>query len=334
MLNICSCCKKQEFFYWTNHTKSNFHVPYPQNLQKITVYAKINTTFMINPILLTTLPSKDYALIDSGDGEKLERYGTVVLSRPDPQALWPKQKPEQWNKRDGEFTRSEKSAWEFRTGVPSSWEIVLADIKFKIRPSAFKHTGVFPEQAPNWDWMRYCIRKANRPISVLNLFGYTGGATLACAQAGASVCHIDGSKVAIGWARENAQINSLQDKPIRWILDDAVKFVKREIKRGRKYDAIIMDPPAFGHGPEKELWKIEDNFIAFIELCAQLLSDDPLFVLLNGYASGYSSLAYLYNLQTMMQKYNGDFQMGELTIAQENSQRLLPCGIFARWEKK
>ncbi len=299
----------------------------------------------------------DYQLIDSGDGEKLERFGDVVLSRPDPQALWRKLLPqEQWKNAHGSFTRDEKkvagdgqnSGWSLKKDVPSRWAIDFSVLKFWIRPTAFKHVGLFPEQATNWDWMREKIRaeaSSVGDIEVLNLFGYTGGATLACAQAGAKVVHIDGSKVAISWARENAELSGLDKKPIRWILDDARAFVKREIKRGRKYHGIIMDPPSFGHGPDNEVWKIEDDFMPLIEQCFELLADTstsksgagatadgPLFFLVNGYSAGYSSIAYENVLRPLIAKYGGKIEKGELTVKEEGGDgRSLPCGIFARW---
>jgi len=286
--------------------------------------------------IIATKTSKDYELLDSGDGEKLERYGKYIFRRPDPQALWAKQLPTNtWAKTDASFRRDgQKGDWDLKPGLPERWVIEFGELKFWIRPTSFKHTGLFPEQLPNWDWMRDCIRSAGRPISVLNLFGYTGGASIAAAQAGASVVHIDGSKVAIKWGRDNAELSGLSDKPIRWILEDARTFVEREIKRGNKYDGILLDPPAFGHGPNNELWKIEDHLPELLKLCSQLLSDNPLFFLINGYASGYSAIAYENNLRPMLEKHGGEFEKGELTIEESNSGRLLPCGIYARWSKK
>ncbi len=289
----------------------------------------------------TTAPSQDYELLDSGEGEKLERYGEVILSRPDPQALWPKSLPSsEWKRVVAEFSRSGRAAgWEFKKEIPTRWPISFGDLRFYIKPSAFKHTGLFPEHLANWDWMRALIKERltgnkEQPIRVLNLFGYTGGATLACAQAGAEVCHVDGSKVAISWARDNAELSGLNGKPIRWILDDAAAFVKREVKRGKHYEGILMDPPAFGHGPQGEMWKIEEHFLPFLETCRQILSDQPLFFLINGYASGYSALAYRHNLLALSEKYGGEIEVGELTIAETGSAtRQLPCGIFARWSK-
>jgi len=285
-----------------------------------------------------TKPSSDYELLDSGNGEKLERYGAVVFRRPDPQALWDKFLPAtEWQKADAVFVREGRKAdWVFKNKIPEKWIISFGGLKFNIRPTAFKHTGLFPEHESNWNFMREII-KARLPkqpeINVLNLFGYTGGASLACAQAGASVCHVDGSKVAIGWARDNAELSGLKDKPTRWILDDAVEFVRREVKRGKKYDGILMDPPAFGHGPNGEMWQIEKDFTKLLELCGQILSDKPLFFLINGYASGYSAIAYENNLLPLLKKYGGEIERGEIAIEESKSGRLLPCGIFARWFK-
>ncbi|MBI4426883.1 MAG: class I SAM-dependent methyltransferase [Candidatus Magasanikbacteria bacterium] len=282
-------------------------------------------------MILTTKKSKDYELIDSGGGEKLERFGKIVVARPDPQALWPKLKPTEWKKADAAFSREEKNiGWKINKNVPDNWFIELGGLKFKIHLSAFKHVGLFPEQAGNWQWIGESI-KSVKSANVLNLFGYTGGATLAAAKTGAEVCHVDGSKVAINWAKDNAAAAGLAEKPIRWILDDAVKFVRREIKRGRRYDGVIMDPPAFGHGPGGEMWKIEDNFLELLDLCFQVLSNQPLFFLINGYASGYSALAYANNLLGLKEKFGGEIEAGELTIAESGSERFLPCGIFARW---
>jgi 23S rRNA (cytosine1962-C5)-methyltransferase len=284
-------------------------------------------------LILTTESEKDYELIDSGEGEKLERYGDVVVARPDPQALWPKRFPEaEWKKANAFFKRgSHNAAWSTRGDVPVRWTIEFGGLKFWIKLSAFKHTGLFPEQLGNWKWVQNHVRTAERPISVLNLFGYTGGATLAAAVSGADVCHVDGSKVAIHWARDNAELSGLKDKPIRWILDDSAKFVQREIRRGRTYDGIVLDPPAFGHGPKGEVWKIEDHFLPLIENCRKLLSEQPLFFLVNGYASGYSAIAYKNSLDELVKKRGGTMEVGELTIVERSMRRLLPAGIFARW---
>ncbi len=284
-------------------------------------------------IILKTEPCNDYELLDSGVGEKMERYGKVVMTRPDPQALWHKKLPEfEWKKAPAQFMRSATNAeWKLDSYVPEKWNVEIAGLRFWIKPTAFKHTGIFPEHVGNWEWIENCIRSFKKSANVLNLFGYTGGATLAAAHAGASVCHVDGSKVAVTWARENAELSGLKDKPIRWIVDDVRAFVKREIKRGHKYDGIILDPPAFGHGPERELWKIEDDLLPLLALCKELLSEQPLFFLMNGYASGYSAIAYGNNLREIIPAYSDKIEIGELTIAESNSERLLPCGIFARW---
>ncbi len=285
-------------------------------------------------ITLTTNPSKDYELLDSGGEEKLERFGDVLLARPDPQALWQKQLGEaEWAKAQGRYERTKgqgslpagrQGKW-IEKELPKSWQITLGGLQFLIKPTSFKHTGLFPEQLSNWEWVA-----AQKPNTVLNLFGYTGGATLAAAQAGASVTHVDASKTAVAWARENAALSGLEDKPVRWIVEDALQFVKREIKRGAKYDGIIMDPPAFGHGPKKELWKIEEDFVELVKLCGELLSDTPAFFLINGYAAGYSSLAFAYNLEQFVKKFGGEIEYGDLAIA-DTAGRALPCGIFARW---
>jgi len=293
--------------------------------------------------LLITGPSADYELIDSGAGEKLERFGSYILSRPDPQALWKKLLPEsQWQKAHARFARTpsngraggKKPEWIISENLPKKWTIEIVGMKFFIRPTSFKHTGIFPEQSENWQWVKAVIEKNknNRKIKVLNLFGYTGGATLAALSAGADVTHIDGSKVAMTWAKENVQLNGLVDKPVRWILDDATTFVKREIKRGNHYDAIIMDPPTFGRGPQGEIWKLEDHFVELLDECKKVLSDNPLFFIINGYASGYSAQAYGNALSEIMSQWKGYMTIGELGIQESNKQRLLPAGIFARWE--
>ena len=319
--------------------------------------------------IFVTKPSADYELLDSGEGEKLERFGKFVLSRPDPQALWRKSlDATEWKKADGSFTRDEKKGdWSLKKTITDRWEISFDSLKFWIKPTAFKHTGIFPEQSPNWEWLRGIIAtelartspqagvkvstgrvadtKTLMPLplgeserlEVLNLFAYTGGATLACAQAGAKVVHVDSSKAALSWARENADLSGLGTKPIRWILDDARDFVRREVKRGRKYAGIIMDPPAFGHGPDSELLKIEEHFLPLVESCMELLSDKPLFFLINGYSAGYSPIAYENDLLPLVKKFGGSIEIGELAIQEKASKdsdgRLLPCGIFARWSK-
>jgi 23S rRNA (cytosine1962-C5)-methyltransferase len=284
-------------------------------------------------IVTITKPSKDYELIDSGDGEKLERFGMYTLRRPDPQALWKKGLDDkEWKKANAAFVREGDNAkWRMKDGIPKEWIIELSDLKFLIKPTAFKHTGLFPENEPNWNWIREKVKTAKRPTKILNLFGYTGGATLAGLSAGAEVTHIDGSKSAITWAKQNADFSKLDGKKIRWIEEDARKFVQREIKRGNKYDAIIMDPPAFGHGANNELWKIDEDLIPLLDSCLEILSDEPLFVLVNGYSAGYSAIAYENSLSSFVNKYGGTIESGELTIEESKSGRLLPAGIFSRW---
>lgn len=295
-------------------------------------------------MILKTGKQEEYELIDSGHEEKLEKYGQYILRRPDPEALWEKSKDDSfWDNADLKFVRKgTKTKWILKDGTPKNWQILFGDLNFSIRPNTFKHTGLFPEQLPNWQWTQEIITNyelrmknegKNTKASVLNLFAYTGGATLACAKAGAEVCHVDGSKTAVEWARVNAKLSGLENAPIRWIVDDVLVFLKREIKRGRKYDAIIMDPPSFGHGPEDELWKIEEHFLELMKLCREILSDDPLFIIINGYTAGYSAIAYENNLKDMVKKYGGKIEIGELVIEESDSDRLLPCGIFARWKK-
>jgi 23S rRNA (cytosine1962-C5)-methyltransferase len=285
---------------------------------------------------LITKESSGYELIDSGEEQKLERFGDVVLSRPDPQALWPKAKPEEWAKANGAYVKDPSTssgqgtkAGKWTGNIPAEWPIEFGGLTLIVKPTSFKHTGVFPEQLPNWEWV---TQKVTAGAKVLNLFAYTGGATLAAAKAGAEVTHVDASKSAVAWARENAAASGLEDKPIHWIVEDVLVYVTREIKRGSKYDAIIMDPPAFGHGPKSEIWKIEENFVELVELCKQLLSDKPLFFLINGYAEGYSPLAFAQNLSDLSKKYGGEVEYGELTIEEKGTERLLPAGIFARWQ--
>jgi 23S rRNA (cytosine1962-C5)-methyltransferase len=291
----------------------------------------------MTPQILITKKQKDYELIDSGAGEKLERYGDVLVSRPDPQALWPKMADEkEWAKAHAQFSRTEeKPTWKLAPGLPERWQISFGDLSFWIRPGSFKHTGIFPEQLPNWTWIREQIKKGTakkgKPLSILNLFGYTGGATLVAAKAGAEVCHVDGSKSAVQSARENAEASDLTEKPIRWIVDDVRAFLKRESKRGRIYDGVIMDPPSFGRGPNGEVWKIEENFIELLELVKQVLVAEPAFILINGYAAGYSAQAYENSISSVYKVQPGTVETGELMIEATYGNRLLPAGIFARW---
>lgn len=277
----------------------------------------------------------DYRLIDCTDGEKLELWGDISLIRPDPQIIW-KTEPRSplWDTAHGHYHRSEKGGgqWSFKKKIPESWLIRCGDLKFNIRPTGFKHTGLFPEQAVNWDYMDSLIRSASRPISVLNLFAYTGGATLACANAGASVCHVDASKGMVQWARDNAASSGLSDKPIRWIVDDCEKFVRREIKRGRRYDAVIMDPPSYGRGPTGEVWKLEDSIFDLVKLCSEVMSDTPLFFLLNSYTTGLSPSVMAYILrETVGEKFGGTVSADEIGLPVEASGGVLPCGSTAIW---
>lgn len=282
---------------------------------------------------------KDYELIDSGLGEKLEKFGEYILARPDKESLWNKKlDKKKWSNADFYYERKGKiGVWKTKKGSPKNWNIKYFELIFNLRPTSFKHIGLFPEQIVNWTWMESLIKeeKKNREdISILNLFAYTGGATMVCARAGASVCHVDASKQSVLWARENAKLSGLEEAQIRWIIDDAILFLKREIKRGRKYDAIVMDPPSFGHGPKDELWKIEEGFLELLDLCSEVLSDDPLFFLINGYTAGYSNIVYQNNLRNIFSSKKGNIEGGELVIKQSNSDNLLPSGIFARWSKK
>ncbi len=283
---------------------------------------------------LIALPSDDYALLDSGDCEKLERYGKQILVRPDPQALWPKNNSEPWQNVDARFVREgAKGKWLWHTGSQKEWGVSYSGLQFTIRPNAFKHTGLFPEQEQNWKWLSERISSAHAPVSVLNLFAYTGGATMAAAKAGASVTHVDASKVSVVWARENAELSGLSNKPIRWIVDDVLSFVRREIKRGAKYDGIIMDPPSFGRGPDGQVWDISDDFVKLVTLCQGLLSNKPAFFIVNGYAAGYAPLVFAYNLQFLEKQHGGEVEYGELHISQEDGVRELPSGIYARWSR-
>lgn len=280
---------------------------------------------------------KDYKILDMADGQKLEKWGNVILSRPDPQIVWKnKSFPQKWSKINATYHRSKTGggAWEYNKKMPDKWQIKYKELTFNIKPMGFKHTGLFPEQAVNWDWMIDKIKKENREIKVLNLFAYTGGATVACLSAGASCCHVDSSKGMVSWAKENVVASGLEDRPVRYIVDDVQKFVKREIRRGNKYDAIIMDPPSYGRGANGEVWKFEDNIYDLVELCLDVLSDNPLFFLINSYTTGISSkvLNNILNL-TVAKKYMGKVTSGEIGLPMEDSNLILPCGIFGRWEK-
>ena len=279
---------------------------------------------------------EDYEILDMVNGEKLERWGDIVLARPDPQIIWTSPSfPEKWKKAHARYQRSSTGggAWNYQKKIPDSWKVQYKNLTFLIKPMGFKHTGLFPEQAVNWDWMIQKIQKAQRPIQVLNLFAYTGGASVACSYAGASVCHVDSSKGMVAWAKENIAASGLQDKPVRYIVDDVVKFVNREIRRGHTYDAIIMDPPSYGRGANGEVWKFEENLPELIDLCRKVLSDKPLFFLINSYTTGISSMVLenLLNL-TIAKEYKGKVSHGEIGLPMTNSKMILPCGIYGRWE--
>ncbi len=276
---------------------------------------------------------KDYIILDTSDGEKLEIWGKYSLIRPDPQVIWKSDKKNPlWKKADASYKRSRTGggAWN-KNSLPESWHINYRDLTFQVKPMGFKHTGLFPEQAANWDFCRELIENAGREINVLNLFAYTGGATVACAKAGAKVCHVDASKGMVASAKENARLSGLENAPIRYIVDDCKKFIEREIKRGRKYDAIIMDPPSYGRGPTGEVWKIEENIDDFVCLCSQVLSDNPLFFLLNSYTTGLSAstMKYIVDLK-ILTKWDGYSEADELGLPVKDSKLALPCGSSVR----
>jgi 23S rRNA (cytosine1962-C5)-methyltransferase len=278
----------------------------------------------------------DYELIDCSGGEKLERWGKHLLVRPDPQAIWdtPKTHPG-WKNPAARYVRSSTGGgqWE-KKSLPESWRVSYGELRFNVKPMNFKHTGLFPEQAANWDYIARKLRSADRTVNVLNLFAYTGGATVAAAAAGAAVCHVDAARGMVSWARENAKASGIEDKPIRWIVDDCAKFLDREIRRGRKYDAIIMDPPSYGRGPSGEVWKLEDDLFPFVKLCTGVLSDDPLFVIINSYTTGLSPATLTYIAETLISKnFGGKAESRELGLLVAESGLVLPCGAACRWEK-
>lgn len=285
----------------------------------------------------TALNWKDYKIIDTSDGMKLEEWGGLLFARPDPQIIWKTSKrTTQWNSCAGIYHRSAKGGgeWEMKSKIPESWQIRYGELVFNIRPTGFKHMGIFPEQAVNWDFMSEKIRSADRPIKVLNLFAYTGGATLACAAAGASVTHVDASKGIVSWARDNAKASGLESKPIRWLIDDCEKFVSREIKRGNFYDGIVMDPPSYGRGPGGEVWQLENRIYDLVSLCTGVLSDNPLFFLLNSYTTGLSPSVMGYLLsETVGKRFGGKVSCDEIGLPVETSVMPLPCGSTAIWTK-
>lgn len=277
---------------------------------------------------------KDYEVLDTGDGEKLERWKDILLRRPDPQAIWPKQQPNLWGKADAHYHRSARGGgeWEFFRTLPQRWTVDYRELKFYVRPTGFKHTGLFPEQAVNWDWMSGLIRRAGRPIRVLNLFGYTGGATLACAAAGAKVTHVDAAKGMVQWAGENRRLAEIDETRVRWIVDDALKFVQREARRGNVYEGILMDPPSYGRGPGGEIWKLEDELFGLVDACEKVLAQDALFMLINSYTTGLQP-AVLNNMLTMtVAKGRAGRVTADEIVLPVTAGGVLPCGASGRWE--
>ncbi len=279
---------------------------------------------------------RDYEVLDTSTGEKLERWGKYVLVRPDPQVIWTTpHKHAGWKNKNGHYHRSSNGGgeWEF-IDLPKEWQIHYQELTFNLKPFSFKHTGIFPEQATNWDWFSQIIKNADRPLKILNLFAYTGGATLSAAKAGASVTHVDASKGMVNWAKENAVSSQLQDAPIRWLVDDCIKFVEREIRRGNTYDGIIMDPPSYGRGPKGEIWKIEESIYPFIELATKVLSKEPAFFLINSYTTGLQPAVLTYMMQTAISsKFGGKVEASEIGLPVTDNGLVLPCGASGRWFK-
>ncbi len=279
----------------------------------------------------------DYELIDATDGERLERWKDIILIRPDPQIMWSaKRKDPRWNDAHAKYHRSQSGGghWEMIKKVPNVWSVDYKDLTFRLKPMDFKHTGLFPEQAVNWDLMSECIKNADRPVKVLNLFAYTGGATVACLKAGANVTHVDASKGMVGWAKENAAVSGVSDKPVRWLVDDCMKFIAREIRRGNKYDGIVMDPPSYGRGPGGEVWKLEQQLGELLSLTSQILSDDPIFFLLNSYSGGISPTIINYMVNNTVLKGKGTAVTDEIGLKVTNRDIVLPCGNTTYWVKK
>ena len=280
---------------------------------------------------------KDYILLDCSGGDRLENWGGYTMVRPDPQIIWntPK-KNKLWYNADAVYLRSKTGGgrWEFNKKLPESWSVKYGDLTFNVKNMGFKHMGIFPEQAVNWDYVRNCIEKSNKPVKVLNLFGYTGAATVSALKAGASVVHVDASKGMVLWAKENAVSSDVADKPVRWIVDDCVKFVQREIRRGNNYDIIIMDPPSYGRGPNGEVWKVENEVYPLVELCSQVLSDDPLMFVINSYTTGLSPSVMEYILGSLIKtNIGGSVSSDEIGLRVKESGLVLPCGSTAIWEK-
>ena len=280
---------------------------------------------------------RDYELLDATNHNRLERWGQTLLIRPDPQVIWKNDETSPlWARADAVYYRAAKGGgqWNYHKRLPQKWQIHWGELTLIVSPTGFKHTGVFPEQAANWDFIMQTIRSAGRPVSVLNLFAYTGGATLAAAAAGASVCHVDAAKGMVAWAKENAKSSGLEAAPIRWIVDDCGKFVERELRRGRRYDAIIMDPPSYGRGPSGEIWKLEENLYPFVEMVSKVLSDDPLFMIINSYTTGLAPSVLGYIMDTLVtKKYGGHTECGELGLPVRDTGLILPCGSTGRWTK-
>lgn len=278
---------------------------------------------------------KDYELLDCSSGQRLERWGDIVLIRPDPQVIWKTEKKHPlWNKAHAIYNRSNQGGghWDIKKKIPASWEVDYGDLAFNVKPMGFKHTGIFPEQAVNWDMTADIIRNSDRKLKVLNLFAYTGGATISALNAGAAVTHVDASKGMVAWAKENAVQSNLADRPVRWLVDDCIKFVQREIRRGNKYDIIIMDPPSYGRGPGGEVWKLEDEVYNFVTLCAQVLSDDPQMVLINSYTTGLSPSVMEYILgSVIIPKFGGKVSSDEIGLPVKATGMVLPCGASAVW---
>ena len=285
----------------------------------------------------TPVSWKDYELIDCSEGERLERWGNIVLIRPDPQVIWKTDKKHPlWRKANARYHRSNSGGgqWETYTKIPAEWNVSYNELTFHIKTMGFKHTGLFPEQAVNWDYMTDIIKNAGRPVKVLNLFAYTGGATIACLKAGASVTHVDASKGMVQWARENAQLSGVSDKSVRWLVDDCIKFVQREIRRGNKYDIIIMDPPSYGRGPGGEIWKLEDEVYNFVSLCKEIVSDDALAMFINSYTTGLAPSVMQYILGSIMvPEFGGKVSSDEIGLPVTSSKMVLPCGATAIWQK-
>ncbi len=278
----------------------------------------------------------DYEVLDTGDGEKLERWGEILLRRPDPQTIWPKAQERLWNRAEAWYHRSSRGGgeWEFFRKLPEKWTIRHGELSFYVRPTGFKHTGLFPEQAANWEWMSGLIRESGRKdLKILNLFGYTGGATLACAAAGAQVTHVDAAKGMVLWAKENRELSGLPENRFRWIVEDALRFVEREIRRGNRYDGILMDPPSYGRGPTGEVWKLENELFGLVDTCARVLSDRPLFFLINSYTTGFQA-SVLNNLllRCVVSRHGGSAESDELCLP-VTAGGVLPCGASGRWRR-